>query len=65
MEMRKNMVATITLIARTLGAVTEIELRVGEIRTVAQMAPMPGLPFIISRHKISRLPGLPALTGTN
>jgi hypothetical protein len=61
----ENMVATITLITRTLGTVTEVELRVGEIRAVTQMAPMPGLPFIISRHKISRLPGLPALTGTN
>jgi len=65
MEVGENMVATITLVARTLGTVTEIKLRVGEIRTVAQMAPMPGLPFIISRRKISRLPGLPALTGTD
>lgn len=65
MEVGENMVTTITLVARTLGTVTEIKLRVGEIRTVAQMAPMPGLPFIISRRKISRLPGLPALTGTD
>ena len=65
MEVGENMVATITLVARTLRTVTEIKLRVGEIRTVAQMAPMPGLPFIISRRKISRLPGLPALTGTD
>jgi len=65
MEVGENMVATITLVARTLGTVTEIKLRVGEIRAVAQMAPMPGLPFIIGRRKISRLPGLPALTGTD
>ena len=65
MAVGENMVAAITLVARTLGTVTEVELRVGEIRAVAQMAPMPGLPFIISRRKISRLPGLPALTGTN
>ena len=65
MAVGENMVATITLVARTLGTVTEVELRVGEIRAVAQMAPMPGLPFIISRRKISRLPGLLALTGTD
>jgi hypothetical protein len=65
MEVGENMLATITLVARTLGTVTKIELWVGEIRAVAQMAPMPGLPLIISRRKISRLPGLPALTGTN
>ncbi len=65
MEVGENMLATITLVARTLGTVTEVELRVGEIRAVAQMAPMPGLPFIIGRRKMSRLPGVPALTGTN
>lgn len=65
MEVGENMIATITLVARTFGTVTEINLRVGEIRAIAQMAPMPGLPFIISRRKISRLPGLPALTGTD
>ena len=62
MEMGENMVAAITLVARALGAVTEIKLWMREISAVAQMAPMPRLSFIISLGKITRLPGLPALT---